>query len=229
MAGLAPALRKFPRLARYVTEFGAQAVPETYEWMEPQRWPELDWDALSERHALQRRYLDRNVAAADCKSFDEWRESTQAYQAALVQLQVEDLRRLKYAPTGGFAHFCFADGHPSVTWSVLDHERAPKPGYAALRDACRPVLPMVEPREGLVHVVSELRTPLAGAVVEVEVDGSVHRWTGDVAPDAVTYIGTVPLGDAVDVEATLRHPSVNTVRNRYPILLLGACRGEAPG
>src|SRR6185436_20874601 len=102
---------------------------------------------------------------AEFATFDAWRTATQEYQAALVQLQVEDLRRLKYAPTGGFCHFCFADGHPAVTWSVLDHARVRKAGYAALRDACRTVLPMLEPRTGLVHVVSERRDALPGAVV----------------------------------------------------------------
>jgi beta-mannosidase len=224
MAGLAPPLRAFPRLARYVAEFGAQAVPDTNEWMEPERWPDLDWDALFEHHSLQRRNFDRYVPPADCKSFDEWREATQAYQAALLQLQIEDLRRLKYAPNGGFVQFCFADGHPSVTWSVLDHLRRPKRGYAAIRDACRPVLPMLEPRQGLVHVVSELREALTGAVVEVNIDGRLQRFTGDVAPDAVTYIGKVELEDAVDVDVVLEHPAVGRVDNRYPLLVLEACR-----
>jgi beta-mannosidase len=218
-------LRRLPRLARYVTEFGAQAVPDTNAWMEPERWPDLDWDDLFERHALQKRVFDRYVPPADCKSFDEWREATQAYQAALVQLQIEDLRRLKYAPTGGFTHFCFADGHPAVTWSVLDHERVPKRGYAALRDGCRPVLPMVEPRRGLVHVANERREPLADALVEVHVDGRIHRFTGDVEADAVTYVGTVDLADAIDVEVVLEHPVVGRVTNRYPLLVLDACRG----
>jgi beta-mannosidase len=169
---------------------------------------------------MQRSGFDRYVPPADCKTFDDWREATQAYQAALVQLQIEDLRRLKYAPTGGFAHFCFADGFPAVSWSVLDHERVPKRGYASLREACRPVLPMVEPREGLVHVVSELREPLPGAVVEVQVDGRVHRFSGDVAADAVTYVGRVELGDAVDVEATVQHDAIGRVSNRYPLLVL---------
>jgi beta-mannosidase len=118
MADLAPALRRFPRLARFVTEFGAQAVPTTNEWMHPDRFPDLDWDDLFERHALQRRIFDRYVPVADCKTFDEWCGATQAYQAALVQLQVEDLRRLKYSPTGGFAQFCFADGHSACPSAV---------------------------------------------------------------------------------------------------------------
>ena len=76
-------------------------------------------------------------ARADFDSFDAWRDATQHYQAALIQLQIEDLRRLKHHPTGGFCHFCFADGHPAVTWSVLDHARGPKPdtGRCATRAA----------------------------------------------------------------------------------------------
>ncbi len=193
LAGLAPALRKLPRLGRFVSELGAQAVPTTAEWMEPERWPDLDWERLAGRHGLQNEVFARRVPAADAKAFDEWRDATQAYQAALLQLQIEDLRRLKYAPTGGLAQFAFADAYPAVSWSVLDHDRVAKRGYAALRDACRPALPMVEPREGLVHVVNDLREPLAGAIVEVEVDGRVTRWTGDVDADSVQYVGRVAL------------------------------------
>jgi beta-mannosidase len=221
--------RLMPRMVRFVTEFGAQAVPESDAFMGAERWPDLDWERLGRTHALQKAQFDRCVPPADFPTYAAWKAATQHYQALVVRRHVEELRRLKYRPTGGFAQFCFADGHPAVTWSVLDHARAPKRAYAALRDACRPVLPMVEPRAGLVHVVSELRTPLPDAVVEVEVDGRVHRWAGDVAPDAVTYIGTVDIGLAVDVEVAVSHPVIGTVRNRYPLLVLDACRPEAPG
>jgi beta-mannosidase len=226
--GLAPALRAFPRLARFVTEFGAQAVPESAEFMEPEQWPKLDWDRLFAHHACQKRVFDRIVPPADFATFDEWRAATQAYQAALVQLQVEDLRRVKYAPTGGFCHFCFADGHPAVTWSVLDHDRGEKRGYAALRDACRPVLPMLEPRDGLVHVASERRDDLAGAVVEVTGDRRpLGRFTGDIASDAVTYVGRVGLDGAKEASVTLEHPAIGRVENRYHDALLASVREEA--
>ena len=32
---------------RFVSEFGAQAVPTTADFMQPERWPDLDWDDLS--------------------------------------------------------------------------------------------------------------------------------------------------------------------------------------
>jgi beta-mannosidase len=226
--GLAPALRAVPRLARFVTEFGAQAVPASAAFMEPERWPDLDWDRLFAHHACQKEIFDRRVPPGDYATFEEWRAATQAYQAALIQLQVEDLRRVKYAPTGGFCHFCFADGHPAVTWSVLDHQRVEKRGYTALRDACRPVLPMIEPREGLVHVASELRDSLAGAVVEVKGDThSLRTFTGDIDADAVTYVGRVDLDGVGEVLVALDHPVVGRIENRYEALLLASLREEA--
>jgi beta-mannosidase len=223
--GLAPALRAIPRLARFVTEFGAQAVPESAAFMEPERWPALDWDQLFAHHACQKLVFDRLVPPDEYATFDEWRAATQAYQSALVQLQVEDLRRLKYAPTGGFCHFCFADGHPAVTWSVLDHARVEKPGYATLRDACRPVLPMIEPREGLVHVASELRDSLGDAVVDVTGDTRrLGRFTGEIAADAVTYIGRVDLDGVSEASVTLEHPTLGRIENRYGALFLESVR-----
>jgi beta-mannosidase len=228
--GLAGALRAFPRLARFVTEYGAQAVPESAEFMKPERWPELDWDHLFTHHACQNRIFERRVPPGDYATFDEWRAATQAYQSTLVQLQTEDLRRLKYAPTGGFCHFCFADGHPAVTWSVLDHARVEKPGYATLRDACRPVLPMVEPRKGLVHVASELRDELSDAVVEVRGDGRrLGRFTGTIDADAVTYVGRVDLDGVTEASVTLEHPALGRIENRYDTRLLASVREEARG
>ena len=220
MDGLAAALRAVPRLARFVTEFGAQAVPDSAAFMHPERWPDLDWDDLFEHHACQKRYFDQHVPPALFDSFEAWRDATQHYQAALIQLQIEDLRRLKHSPTGGFCHFCFGDGHPSVTWSVLDHERVPKQGYGALRDACRTVLPMLEPRTGQVHVVSESRVALPGAVVEAEVDGVRTSWAGDVPADDLVYIGTLEVpDDARRVDLTLRHPGRPDVLNSYADVL----------
>ena len=226
--GLAPALRAMPRLARFVTEFGAQAVPGTAEFMHPERWPDLDWDELFEHHACQKRIFDQHAPPSHYATFDEWRDATQEYQAALIQLQVEDLRRLKYTPTGGFCHFCFADGHPSVTWSVLDHTRVPKRGYDALRDACRPVLPMLDPRTGAVHVVSELRAQLPGAEIEVMLDGRPRRFRGHVPADGLAYVGSVDARGAREVVVTLEHFDTGTVVNRYPPRLFEAPKGTAP-
>ena len=202
LAGLS---RLVPRQVRFVSEFGAQAVPETDAFLSPERWPDLDWDDLAERHGLQKAIFDRRVPPVDHPSFGSWRAATQAYQAELLRHHVETLRRIKYRPTGGFAQFLLADAHPAVSWSVLDHERVPKAGYAALRDACRPVIVVADrlPAEVVggetlaidVHVVSDLRVPLTGVEVRARLTwtGGEQRWRfgGDLGADCCERVGTL--------------------------------------
>src|SRR5690606_28306584 len=107
-------LRAFPRLGRFVSELGAQAVPDTADFMEPERWPDLDWARLEAHHSLQKGIFDQRVPPAEHATFDAWRAATQAYQATVIRRQIEALRRIKYRPTGGFAQFLLADGHPGV-------------------------------------------------------------------------------------------------------------------
>ena len=197
----------WPRLARFVTEFGAQAAPDNAEFMHPERWPALDWEHLGQRHSLQKALFDRFVPPADFDTFDEWRRATQEYQATVVRHHVETLRRLKYRPTGGFCQFFFADGYPAVTWSVYDFCRAPKLAQAALARACAPVIVVAErpleryaPAEEIrldVHVVSDLRVTVEDATVQATLEWSTGQrtwgWRGDVPADDCVKIGTVAM------------------------------------
>ena len=204
---LAGYARVLPRQVRFVGEFGAQAVPETADFCEPDRWPHLDWERLEHVHGLQKDVFDERVPPADHPTFESWRAATQAYQADLIRHHVEALRRLKYRPTGGFTQFLLADAHPAVSWSVLDHARVPKPGYEALREACRPVIVTADrlPAEVVVgdtmavdvHVVSDLRE----AIPDVEVSARLHwaggeqRWRfgGDIEADSCERVGTLSI------------------------------------
>ncbi|MCU0268449.1 MAG: hypothetical protein MUF83_07355 [Acidimicrobiales bacterium] len=213
---LEPLLRRWPRLARFVGEFGAQAVPGEATFLEPQRWPDLDWDRAARHHALRKGGFDDHVPPDAHPSFDAWRDATQRYQAALIRHHVETLRRLKYRPCGGFALFCLADAAPAVSWSVLDHTRAPKLGYAALAAACAAVIVAtdrppaeVRPGEALaldVHVVNDRREPVEGLTARAELrfasgpgaarrglppDGDTWTWSGSVPADAVVRVGTL--------------------------------------
>jgi beta-mannosidase len=196
-----------PRVVRFMSEFGAQAVPDTADFIDADAWPDLDWDTLATRHGLQKWVFDERVPPSEFSTFDAWRRATQRYQAELLRHHIELLRRLKYRPAGGFCMFALNDPAPVVSWSVLDHERVPKLGWEALKRACAPVIvvadrppEVVAPGESLdldVHVVNDLRHEITGAVVDVTASwsGGSRRWRfgGDVAPDECVRVGAVSM------------------------------------
>jgi beta-mannosidase len=211
-----------PRMVRFVSEFGAQAVPSTSEFMDPGRWPDLDWGRLGTHHSLQKSFFDRHVPPAAHGSFASWQRATQEYQATLLRHHIETLRRLKYRPTGGFAMFAFTDAMPAVSWSVLDHERQPKLGFHALVEACRPVIVVADrlpaqviPGQSLdldVHVVSDLRHDLGEVTVTARVTwpGGNSEWQ---------FVGDVPADDCV---------KVGTLRFGPPLIPVENCRWSSP-
>jgi beta-mannosidase len=196
-----------PRVVRFVSEFGAQAVPDTADFIDAEAWPDLDWETLARHHGLQKWVFDDRVPPDHFASFDEWRHATQVYQAELLRHHIELLRRLKYRPAGGFCLFAWNDPAPVVSWSVLDHERRPKLGYHAVRAACEPVIVVVDrppaivaPGEVLqldVHVVNDTRIPIETATVDIVASwsGGERRWRfgGDAAADDVVKVGTIDL------------------------------------
>jgi beta-mannosidase len=200
---LAGTLARLPILARFVSEFGAQAVPDDAGFMHPERWPDLAWDELEAHHCLQRAIFEQRIPPSRYQTFEEWRAATQRYQAELLRHHIETLRRLKYRPTGGFCLFLLADSQPAVTWSILDHQRNPKEAYQAVTDACAPVIitadrPAASYQPGRrltlnVHVVSDLRRPLLGAIAEARLSWPggerVWRFAGDVPADSCVRIG----------------------------------------
>ncbi len=202
-----------PRVVRFMSEFGAQAVPWTSDFIDEASWPDLDWELLETRHGLQKWVFDERVPPDGFATFDEWRRATQKYQAELLRHHIESLRRLKYRPAGGFCMFALNDPAPVVSWSVLDHERVPKLGWDALRHACAPVIvvadrppEVVAPGEAIsldVHVVNDGRTPIDAAVVDITASwpGGNRRWRfgGEVESDSVARVGSV----AMDVPDTL--------------------------
>lgn len=202
LSGFAAAM---PRMVRFVSEFGAQAVPNSADFMEPRRWPDLDWTKLEQRHGLQLHAFEQHVPPAEYPSFSAWRDATQRYQATLLRHHIETLRRLKYGPTGGFCFFMLNDAGPMVSWSVLDHERHPKLAYQAVVDACRPVIVVADRLPAAVgvgdsfaldiHVVSDVRRLLEDTVCTARLSwpGGSHawRWGGDVPPDSCVRVGTI--------------------------------------
>jgi beta-mannosidase len=207
---LADLARVLPVMVRWVGEFGAQAPGADTSALEAAiaaggRWPVTDWERIADEFGLDHAAFERNVPPDAYASFGEWKSAAQAYQADLLQRQIEILRRLKYSPTGGFCYGVLADPAPAVSSSVLDHARRGGPAFDALAEACRPVIVVadrlpskVECEQPLaldVHVVSDLREAIPDALVTARLSwaggGHAWRWRGDIDADSVTRIGMV--------------------------------------
>ena len=104
---------------------------------------------------------------------------------------------------------------PMISASVLDHERRPKPAWAAVVEACRPVIvvcdalpEIVQPGQTLtldVHVVSDLREALAATVaVTASWPGGSQQWgfRGEVEADDCALVGRITI-DVPDVDGEL--------------------------
>ncbi len=231
-----------PRMVRFVSEFGAQSVPFTADFMQPERWPALDWERLTEHHGLQRDAFDEHVPPHDHATFTSWRDATQRYQADLLRHHIELLRRLKYRPTGGFCFLSLNDAHPAISWSVLDHHRHPKPAYQAVLEACRPVIVVADrlPEQVIagdtlaldVHVISDLRLVLEQVTCTATLRwaGGSHQWawTGDIPPDDCVRVATAQFvvpDTAGDLwfDLTLEHGDV-AATNRYTTTIAARVR-----
>ena len=211
-----------PRAARFVGEFGAQAVPDAAEFMQTERWPHLDWSTLAQRYSFQSEPFDRYARPAAFASFDAWRSASQRYQADVCRSQIEALRVRKYQPVGGFVHFCLNDGAPGVTWSLVDHAGTPKLAYYTAQRACQSVIVVArglrtvqrpgEHTDVEVHVVNDSSKALEPAHVQLTIDDGpvVASWRGSVPPDSSTFVGraTLQMPDA-DARTVVVHVSLD--------------------
>jgi beta-mannosidase len=127
----------------FVSEYGAQAVPDltTLRTYLGEDATIGDWAF----HGFQHHEIHTNVGVnvlAD--PVERIIERTQHYQARLLQFATEVYRRKKGERVQGLMPFMLVDPWPCISWSVVDHLRRPKLGYAALTRAMQPVLPSIE-------------------------------------------------------------------------------------
>ncbi len=236
---LAAAAARIPRMARFVTAFGAASVSPDAALLADPRWPAIDWDELRARTGARATSFRHLVPTDGIREGATWADLTRVAQAEVVKTGIELLRRLKYRPTGGFAQFYLADASPAGGFGVLDHERRPKPAWRALVDSCRPVIVVADPlptvvRRGdlvdvAVHVVSDRRDMIEDMQVRATIraldeKGSVvarteRTWAGDIAADDCVLVGratTIVPDAAARLELDLELTGVElSVTNRY--------------
>ena len=209
VSDLARESARFPRLFRFVSEFGAPGAPDAESVLDrvvdPARWPEIDREEFAALTGLDPDHLDDQVPPTRFSDATSWCRAMDAHQADVARRWIEHLRRLRYRPTGGFCLWAWNDHVSTSSWGVVDHLGRPRPVLEAVRETSRPVIvvgdrlpvslrPGSQMRMG-VHVVSDLRTDIAGATVTVAVRGpgvEIDFAYGDSVPaDSCTRVATI--------------------------------------
>ncbi len=218
-------ITRFPRMGRFISAFGAATVDPTTDLLAGDDWPAIDWPAIATHVGADPASLQHLVPPRHIDSGQDWARLTRAAQANIVRTTIEQIRRLKFRPTGGFIHHFLADASPVGGFGVLDCGRHRKPAWDALAEACRPVIVVSDPlplmsRRGdrlelAIHVVSDLHDTIDEAVVTATatIGNRVirrQRWAGSVEADDCSLIGTfafeVPnsaTGDSLEVVLSL--------------------------
>jgi beta-mannosidase len=141
---------KLRETARFVTEYGAQALPTAENLLQfhprPEHWPPDPswWQPLTEDRRFQKGVQDKWVKPENYASLEEYAEESQKWQAEVVKATTEMFRQEKYAPVAGLLTFLGIDCFPAITWAIIDYYRTPKQAYAVVKDAFEPLYAMVD-------------------------------------------------------------------------------------
>ncbi|HZE07290.1 MAG TPA: glycoside hydrolase family 2 TIM barrel-domain containing protein [Gemmatimonadaceae bacterium] len=192
----------FPKLPKesFITEYGAEALPgiETLRAMLPSseltapdthRWDEWIFHDFQPSMTFDIAHVKTGLSLSD------FINDSQRYQAQVIRFGTETYRRAKWKGTTGIYQFMFVDDWPSITWSVVDYFRRPKPGYAALASAMQPVLPSIEyqiddrAKPLAIHIVNDLLTAFPHASLKWRIStldgnaGAISSRTLDIPAD----------------------------------------------
>jgi len=128
-----------PKNTRFVTEFGAQSLPELESCKKfmDEDINKIDWQLMQERHSMQLDLWEHWVGLNQ-DSLSDLVDKSQEYQSRINQYYIDRIRKMKYRPGGGVLPFMFHDPNPAVLWSIVDYWRVPKKSYYKMRDAFAP-------------------------------------------------------------------------------------------
>ncbi|MFT7473596.1 MAG: beta-mannosidase [Verrucomicrobiales bacterium] len=194
-ADIAEYAATIPRLVRFVSDMGAQALPLNIDG---------DLEALLDVHGSEPDALRAVIPPGTYPDVASWIDAMRTHQADVLKTTIESLRVLKYQPTGGFCAGVWRGAGPGLSRALNDADGTPRPALAAVKMALQPLLPVLYPAASTLPARSTARLGLylcndgiAAAEVEAVVTivdergTATRRWKGQVPGDDVQFIDDV--------------------------------------
>ncbi len=214
-ADIAEYAATLPRMVRFVSDMGAQALPENLT---------IDLDDALDVRGAEADALRAVVPPTTHPDAGSWTAAMRGYQADVLKTTIESLRVLKYQPNGGFFAGTWKSAGPGLTRSLVDHDGAERPALDTARRALRPVLPVLYPATSTLparttallslHICNDLLDDLdveVRATVTDQRGTAVRRWAGHVAGDDVEFIDDMAIrGGRIGAEMQVELEVVDT-------------------
>ena len=223
-ADIAEYAATLPRLVRFVSDMGAQALPADLS---------TELDDLLEVHGSEAGALRSVVPPGTYPDAASWAGAMRAYQADVIKTTIESLRVLKYQPTGGFCAGVWRSSGPGLTRALNDADGTERPALDAAKAALQLLLPVLYPATATLPArsTSQLALYLCNDQLDdadVEIVASIvdqrgrstRRWSGLATGDDVTFIDDVAvrggrIGSEVTIDLEVRSASEVVAENRY--------------
>ncbi len=139
--GKAPLSAYQEEKARFLSEFGLQALPHSLTMEAILLRPESNWRLHNgERSKLSRYFrLFLNEKEAGGNNLAAVIKASQQAQAAGLQIAIEHMRRRK-RDSGGVILWQFNEPWPAISWAIVDYFKRPKLAYRLLKQWYNPLM-----------------------------------------------------------------------------------------
>ncbi|MBL91031.1 MAG: hypothetical protein CMH56_04365 [Myxococcales bacterium] len=241
---------KMPKNIRFVSEFGAQSLPniESARAFLPEDLTDAAWKKVAASKMAQIPNMKHWVDLDACQTLEDLVEVTQRCQLRVSRYIIDRLRFYKYSPAGGFTHFLLNETILGVTWSVVDATGVPKDTFKTLSNSLMPANIFLLPGEekinvgemypGMLYGVNDEKIPvhLAWRVSAVHQSGEIlEQYEGEVflEPDSESKrcasLGFVPAQEGfvdvtIDITRNETEHQAKHWRHVYRVEVLGPQR-----
>ena len=186
-----------PRLVRWVSDMGAQALP---------RRSRASIDQLLDVHGGQGNVLRSVIPLKSFEDLPTYADATRTHQAEVIKTMIESLRILKYEPTGGFCAGLWRGAGPGLSRGLNDANGTPRPALTAAKAALQPLLAVLYPATPTLparatstlalHLINDHNDDRDVEIVATISDqrgDRVQRWQGQVSADDVQFIADLTI------------------------------------
>jgi beta-mannosidase len=237
--GLAPFQAYQAETARFLSEFGLQALPHPATLAAALPDPATGWETHhADRTKLQRytSLFEKPEPGDDGQLLvNNLHPSTihqsQLAQATGLQTAIEHMRRRK-GQAGGVCLWQFNEPWPAISWAIVDYFGRPKLAYERLKDWYNPVLISLNFPAGKrwqagqifqaeIWAINDSLESFAGCELQINLDGKpVHLQTLDLWPESARRTGQLShhLAEPPQaLELTLYYQDILLAQNRYEL------------